>query len=175
MATLNCFRTASSQTFLLLLFSKDLRNYIGVFKNNWGIWVWIWSCIMRMLFGSQLLACFLGTFLTIQVKQKLLKVSFFLCGASDWFCEIIWGGPQRSRHYVITQVVPKLLKGYSRGNHKPIFGLQVLAHLQSERALSWWFSFVDDDFKLVIGFNGFCLCLDGVWMEGGFFQAERHA
>ena len=37
---------------------------------------------------------------------------------------------------VITQVVPKLLKGYGRGNQKTIFGLQVLAHLQSERALS---------------------------------------
>lgn len=37
---------------------------------------------------------------------------------------------------VITQVVPKLHKGYGRGNHKPIFGLQVLAHMQSERALS---------------------------------------
>ena len=36
MAMLNCFRTGSSQTFLLLLFSKDLMNYIGIFKNNWG-------------------------------------------------------------------------------------------------------------------------------------------
>ena len=43
---------------------------------------------------------------------------------------------------VITQVVPWLLKGYGRGNHKPIFGLHVLAYLQSERALSLKFSFV---------------------------------
>jgi len=43
---------------------------------------------------------------------------------------------------VNTQVVPWLLKGYDRGNHKPIFGLQVLAYLQSERAFSLWFSFV---------------------------------
>jgi len=46
------------------------------------------------------------------------------------------------QQHVIAQVVPWLLKGYSRGNHKPIFGLQVLAHLQSERALSLGFSFV---------------------------------
>ena len=37
---------------------------------------------------------------------------------------------------VITQIVPWLLKGYGRGNHKLIFTLQVLAYLQSERALS---------------------------------------
>ena len=37
---------------------------------------------------------------------------------------------------VITQVVPLAPKGYNRGNYKPIFGLQVLAYLQSERALS---------------------------------------
>ena len=37
---------------------------------------------------------------------------------------------------VITQVFTWLLKGYSRGNHKPIFGLQLLAYLQSERTLS---------------------------------------
>ena len=51
----------------------------------------------------------------------------------------------------------KLLKGYGRGNHKPIFGLQVLAHLQSERALSLGFSFVLEDFRLVIEFKEFCL------------------
>jgi len=51
-------------------------------------------------------------------------------------------GPQRSRHYVNTQVVPWLLKGYGRGNHRPSFGLPVLAYQQSERALSSGFSFV---------------------------------
>ena len=55
----------------------------------------------------------------------------------------------------------KLLKGYDRGNQKLIFGLQVLAYLQSERALSLWFSFVDDDFRLVIEFKGFCLSFGG--------------
>ena len=69
-----------------------------------------------------------------------------------------------SRHYVITQVVPKLLKRYSRGNHRPIFGLQVLAHLQSERDLSLGFSFVDDDFRLVIGFKRVWFMF---WWEGG--------
>ena len=73
---------------------------------------------------------------------------------------------------VITQVVPWLLKGYDRGNHRPIFGLQVLAHLQSERALSLGFSFVDNDFRLVIGFTGFCLCFGGK-VERGSFQVER--
>jgi len=39
--------------------------------------------------------------------------------------------------------------------------MQVLTHLKSERALSLGFSFVDDDFRLVIGFKGFCLCFGG--------------
>jgi hypothetical protein len=37
----------------------------------------------------------------------------------------------------------------------------VLAHQQSERALSLGFSFVDDDFRLVIEFKGFCLSFGG--------------
>ena len=53
----------------------------------------------------------------------------------------------------------KLLKGI--GNHKPIFGLQVLAYLQSERALYLWFSFVEDDIRLDIEFKGFCSCFGG--------------
>jgi len=61
--------------------------------------------------------------------------------------------PQWSRHYVITQVVPQVgVKGYGQGNHRPIFRLQILAHLQSERALSFWFSSVEDDFRLDIEF-----------------------
>jgi len=76
--------------------------------------------------------------------------------------------PQWSRHYVITQVVPWLLKGYGRGNHRPIFGLQVLAHLQLERALSLGFSFVDNDFRLVIGFKGFVYVLVGRWKGEAF-------
>ena len=64
----------------------------------------------------------------------------------------------------------KLLKGYGRGNHKPIFGLQVLAYQQSERALSLGFSFVDDDFRLVIEYKGF---LFGFWWEGRCFQVKR--
>ena len=63
---------------------------------------------------------------------------------------------------VITQVVPKLYKGYGRGNHRQIFGLPVLAYQQSERALSLGFSFVDDDFRLVIEFNGFCFDFGGM-------------
>ena len=52
-------------------------------------------------------------------------------------------------------------KGYGRGNHRPIFGLQGLAHLQSERALSFGFSFVDNVFRLVIEFKGFCFVFGG--------------
>ena len=73
---------------------------------------------------------------------------------------------------VITQVVPKLLKGYDRGNHRPIFGLLVLAYQQSERALSLEFSFVENNFRLVIGFKGFCLGFGGK-VERGSFQVER--
>ena len=57
-----------------------------------------------------------------------------------------------------------LPREYDQGNHKPIFGLQLLAHLQSERDLSLWFSFVDDDFRLVIEFKGYCLSLVGRMM-----------
>jgi len=39
--------------------------------------------------------------------------------------------------------------------------LLVLAYQQSERALSLGFSFVDDDFRLAIGFKGFCLWFGG--------------
>ena len=38
----------------------------------------------------------------------------------------------------------------------------MLAHQQSERALSLGFSFVDDDFRLVIGYKGFCFSFGGM-------------
>ncbi len=72
--------------------------------------------------------------------------------------------PQWSRHYVNTQVVPWLLKGYGRGNHRPSFGLPVLAYQQSERALSSGFSFVlGNDLRLAIEYKGFCFLVRREW------------
>ena len=46
-------------------------------------------------------------------------------------------GPQQSRHYVIAQVVPFDSQGNTAEVTTDHFGLKALAHLQSERALSF--------------------------------------